>query len=102
MTSPVGFIKITNVQKFGEHQHPQTNIIIIHKNTDVHKCIIILLSDNDKISPTIKWLKKKKKKKKATKNDGRTKFPAKITTGKTMAGLNTVPEQLFSSSENVH
>ena len=62
MTSPVGFIKITNVQKFGEHQHPQTNIIIIHKNTDVHKCIIILLSDNDKISPTIKWIKKKKTK----------------------------------------
>ena len=36
-----------SVQKFGEHLDTLADIIILQKNTDAHKCTVILLSDKN-------------------------------------------------------
>ena len=51
MTSPLGFIKMKSAQKFGEHLETLIETTLLYKDTEAHKCTIIIISDNDKVPP---------------------------------------------------
>ena len=51
MTSPLGLIKMKSAQKFGEHLETLIETTLLYKDTEAHKCTIIIISDNDKVPP---------------------------------------------------